>query len=131
MALDGIAIQWDNEPPDRMAMKPSQNQERPNLERPLITVRFLGFFRLLVGSREVSVEVSEEATVLDVLKLLCETYGPKFGETLFRSPGQVPTHVRVFLNEEEASMSDRAAGSDGSAGKIDLFVLPITAGGCW
>ncbi len=100
------------------------------MERRLITVRFLGFFRQLAGSQEASVEVNEGATVLDALQLLNETYGPKFGEALFRSPGQIQTHVRVFLNEEEASMDDPVTGGDGSAGRLDLFVLPMTAGGC-
>jgi len=100
-------------------------------KRHVVTVKFLGFLESLAGRREDSVEVSEDATVLDVLRLLGETYGPQFSETLFRSPGQVQTHLRVFFNEKEASMTDHVAGSDAPTGRIDILVLPMTAGGAW
>ncbi len=94
-----------------------------------MTVKFLGFLERLAGRREACVEVDEGATVLDLLRLLGEGYGPGFSTALFRAPGQVQTHLRVFLNEEEAAMTDSLASGDPSAAKVHLLVLPAFEGG--
>jgi len=103
--------------------------EGVGLEHQVVTVKFLGFLERLAGRREASVEIDEGVTVLDLLKLLGEGYGPKLSAALFRTPNQVQTHLRVFLNEEEASMNDRVASGDASTTRVDLLVLPIFEGG--
>ena len=66
--------------------------------------------------------------VLDLLKLLGEGYGPKLSAALFRTPNQVQTHLRVFLNDGEACVTDDVTGPDAAA-KVNLMVLPAFEGG--
>ena len=94
-----------------------------------MTVKFLGFLESLAGRREARVKIEDGATILDVLRLLGEAYGPGFSAALFRAPDQVQTHLRVFLNEEEASMTDCVTRGDAPAARMDLLVLPMVAGG--
>ena len=98
-------------------------------ESRIVSVKFLGFLQRLAGGREASVEVEASATVADLLASLGATYGPEFVGAVFRAPGEAHTHLRVFLNEEEASMTDCVTRGDAPAARMDLLVLPMVAGG--
>jgi len=95
-----------------------------------VTVRFLGFLERLAGRREASVEIEDGTTVQDLLSLLGEAYGAEFRAAVFRAPDQVQvqTHLRVFLNDGEACMTDDVTGPDAPA-KVNLMVLPAFEGG--
>lgn len=95
----------------------------------LVGVRFFGFLERLAGERETSLAVEDSATVLDVLTILAERYGPKFASSVFRAPGEVHTHFRVFLNEEEAAVEDRVVAKGGGAPQLALLLMPIFEGG--
>lgn len=94
----------------------------------VVSVKFLGFLRRVAGCREIRVTVDADATVDDLLRTLARTHGEAFSEAVFRAPGEVHTHLRVFLNEEEARPTDRIAPGDSPA-EVALLVVPGFEGG--
>ena len=94
----------------------------------VVSVTFLGFLRRVAGHREIRVAMDADATVDHLLQTLVRTYGGDFSDAVFRAPGEVHTHLRVFLNEEEARMSDRVAPG-GSPADVALLVVPGFEGG--
>jgi len=94
-----------------------------------VQVRFLGFLERLAGNRETLVEVEAESTVMDLLERLGERYGEEFRTGLFRTPGEVHTYLRIFLNNEETQPRDRITGDPQQTSKMELIILPIFEGG--
>jgi molybdopterin converting factor small subunit len=94
----------------------------------VVSVKFLGFLQRLAGGREASVEVEVSATVADLLASLGATYGPEFVGAVFRAPGEAHTHLRVFLNEEEARLTDRIV-TGGETAHVAVLVVPGFEGG--
>jgi hypothetical protein len=74
------------------------------------------------------VEIGAGATVADLLARLAANYGPEFAGALFRVPGEVHTHLRVFLDEEEALVTDRIVKAGGAA-RVAVLVVPGFEGG--
>jgi len=97
-------------------------------ESRIVSVKFLGFLQRLAGRREASVELEAGATVGDLLASLGATYGPEFAGAVFRAPGEVHTHLRVFVNEEEAQVTDRIVTA-GEAARVAVLVVPGFEGG--
>ncbi len=93
-----------------------------------VSVTFLGALGRLAGRREATVAVETSATVGDLLASLAATYGPDFAGALFRVPGEAHTHLRVFLDEQEAALTDRIA-SAGEAARVAVLVVPGFEGG--
>lgn len=93
-----------------------------------VTVKLLGLLGRLAGQRETLIAMGEGATVLDLLAALGRRYGPEFTAALFRAPGEVRTHLRVFLDDDEAEPTDPVV-RDGHAPTAALLVLPIFEGG--
>ncbi|MBI2215688.1 MAG: MoaD/ThiS family protein [Candidatus Rokubacteria bacterium] len=73
----------------------------------VVAVKFLGYLGRLTGHREATVTVDLNATVDDLLATLAARYGAEFASAIYRSPGEVHTHLLVFLNEQEARLTDR------------------------
>jgi hypothetical protein len=94
----------------------------------VVSVKFLGYLRRVAGHREIRVAVDADATVDDLLLALARTHGDEFSQAVFRAPGEVHTHLRVFLDEEEARMTDRVAPG-GSPAEVALLVVPGFEGG--
>lgn len=94
----------------------------------VVSVKFLGFLRRVAGHREISVAVDAGTTVGDLLQTLARTHGGEFTQAVFRAPGEVHTHLRVFLNEEEARMTDPVVPG-GSPAEVALLVVPGFEGG--
>jgi hypothetical protein len=94
----------------------------------VVSVMFLGFLRRVAGHREIRVAVDADATVEDLLQALARTYGGSFSDAVFRAPGEVHTHLRAFLNGEEARMTDRVAPG-GSPAEVALLAVPGFEGG--
>jgi hypothetical protein len=72
--------------------------------------------------------VGPDATVDDLLRALAGMYGDDFREAIFRAPGEAHTHLRVFLDEEEARLTDRVTPG-GAAAEVALLVVPGFEGG--
>jgi hypothetical protein len=94
----------------------------------VVSVKLLGYQRRVAGHREIRVAVDADATVDDLLLALARTHGDEFSQAVFRAPGEVHTHLRVFLDEEEARMTDRVAPG-GSPAEVALLVVPGFEGG--
>lgn len=92
-------------------------------------MKLLGLLARFAGHRETRVEVEGDATVLDLLLLLSERYGPAFADAIFRAPREVHTHLRVFLDENEAVAADRVAPAGARAAAVALLVVPVFEGG--
>ena len=108
-------------------MSVSRNADMALTSR-VVSVKFLGFLRRVAGHREIEVAVGADTTVGDLLQTLARTHGDEFGQAVFRSPGEVHTYLRVFLNEEEARVTDRVAPG-GFPAEVALLVLPGFEGG--
>lgn len=95
----------------------------------VVSVRFLGSLQRAAGRRETRVEVEEGATVLDLLRTFAGELGPGFADAVFRAPGEVHTHLRVFVNDEDAEVTDRIAPDGEALAWVAMLVLPIFEGG--
>jgi N-acetylglutamate synthase/N-acetylornithine aminotransferase len=95
----------------------------------VVLVKLFGFLERLAGHRETNVTVDDATTIRDLLMVLAEKYGADFASSIFRAPHEVHTHLRVFLNEEEAAVSDRVVRDGSVATEVVLLVLPAFEGG--
>jgi len=107
----------------------AKRRERRNDLKRQVAVRFFGVLGRLAGRQEASVEVDEGATLLDLLSLLAETAGPDFRGAVFRAPNEAQTNLRVFLNQEEAALTDRVLPGNASPAQVDLLALTAFEGG--
>jgi molybdopterin converting factor small subunit len=94
----------------------------------VVSVKFLGYLRRVAGHREIEVAVDADTTVDDLLQTLARTHGEVQPGRLPRAGRGVHTYLRVFLNEEEARMTDRVAPG-GSPAEMALLVVPGFEGG--
>lgn len=95
----------------------------------MVPVRLLGLLERVAGRRDARAEIEEGATVLDLLTRLAAELGPEFAEAVFRAPGEVHTHLRVFVNEEDAEVTDRIAAHGEALASVAVLVLPVFEGG--
>lgn len=91
-----------------------------------VRLKLLGPLGRLAGQRESTVSVAEGATVLDLLTALADRCGPAFAAAVFRAPGAPHTHLRVFLDDDDAEVD---APLRGAARGVTLMVLPVFEGG--
>jgi len=94
-----------------------------------VAVKFLGFLEKLAGQREMTLQVEERATLLDLLHQLGEQFGPRFSASLFRTPQELHTYVRIFVNEEEVDSLDRLLPFQDGLPQVAVFLLPAMTGG--
>ncbi len=95
----------------------------------IVLVRFLGFLQRLTDHRETHVEIQKETTVLELLTILGDRYGPDFTSAIFRAPGEVHTYLRIFLDEKEAAPADRVDCDSTTDARMELIILPVFEGG--
>jgi molybdopterin converting factor small subunit len=95
----------------------------------VVTVKLFGYLERLTREREARVEVDEGATVLDLVRTLADRYGPEFSSAVFRAPGQVHTHLRVFLDEAEVGLGEPLARDGRRAAEATVLVIPGFEGG--
>lgn len=95
----------------------------------VVPVKFLGFLQRLTGTREGCLEMDEGATVADLLNALADRYGPEFAQAIFRVPGEFHTHLRVFLDEEEAAPHDRLMAEGADPAAVRVLIVPGFEGG--
>lgn len=94
-----------------------------------VSVRLLGVLGRVAGERERAVTVDDGTTVLDLLTTLASTYGARFASAVFRAPREVHSHVRVFLGDEVAEMTDRVRRPGGDPAAVRVLVVPGFEGG--
>jgi hypothetical protein len=95
---------------------------------PAVPVTFLGSLRHVTGQRQTRVELDDGATVADLLALLADRFGPGLAAALFRAPGEVHTHLRVFVDDEETDLTERVR-RPGRPAEVAVMALPIFEGG--
>ncbi len=97
-----------------------------------IKVKFHGVIRDITGGPTTEVELSDDATVMDLLKTLHEKYGQAFYDRVLDEALGVRTYVRLFLNDEELDNNALASTklvTDGVAADAMLYVMPAMTGG--
>ncbi len=94
-----------------------------------VRCRLLGPLARLAGRRETICAVAEGATVRDLLLALAARYGPEFAAALLRAPGELHTHVRVFVDGADAEPNDLVGGGTTPAPQVTVLVMPIFEGG--
>ncbi|MEK7387879.1 MAG: MoaD/ThiS family protein [candidate division NC10 bacterium] len=94
-----------------------------------VRLRLLGPLARLAGRRETTCDVQEGATVRDVLIALAARYGPEFASALLRAPGELHTHVRVFVDGADADPHDPVVTGPAAAPEVTVLVMPIFEGG--
>jgi hypothetical protein len=95
----------------------------------VVLVKLFGFLERLAGHRDTCVKVEDSTTVFDLLVCLADQYGPEFAASIFRAPQEIHTHLRVFLNEEEAAMHDRIIRGPDTDTEVVVMALPAFEGG--
>jgi len=95
----------------------------------VVRLRLLGPLARLAGRRETTCAVAEGATVRDLLLALAARHGPEFAAALLRAPGELHTHVRVFVDGADAEPNDLVGGGPTPAPEVTVLVMPIFEGG--
>ena len=96
---------------------------------PEIQLKLMGPLGRLAGERETRLLVDEGATVRDLLTLLAARYGPEFAAAIFRAPGEVHTHLRAFLDEQDAELGDPIAREGRTPAAVAVLIVPGFEGG--
>lgn len=91
----------------------------------VVRLRLFGFLERLAGDRETSLEVGDNATLRDVLSDLAARYGADFASAIFRAPGEVQTHLRLFMNERQAGIDDLIKPD--ASGNTEVLVLVLNS----
>ena len=91
----------------------------------VVRLRLFGFLERLAGRRETSIVVGDNATLLDVLSDLARQYGTEFASAVFRAPNHVQTHLRLFMNERPAEVTDLVAPD--AKGETEVLVLVLNS----
>jgi hypothetical protein len=96
---------------------------------PDIQLKLMGPLGRLAGERETRLRVEDGATVRDLLVLLAERYGTEFADAIFRAPGEVHTHLRAFVDEQDAELGDRVTREGGAPPAVAVLIVPGFEGG--
>jgi molybdopterin synthase sulfur carrier subunit len=94
-----------------------------------IEVKFLGLMRTETGTTKDQVELPENATVRDVIRVLTEKYGTRFERSILNTGGRCCTMARVSVDGVD---TDKMGGLDSSirnVQKICFVSLAPLAGG--
>lgn len=94
-----------------------------------VRLRLLGPLARLAGRRETTCAVPEGATVRDLLLTVAARHGPEFSAALLRAPGELHTHVHVFVDGVDADPLDPLAAGPAAAAEVTVLVMPIFEGG--
>ncbi|PTD93801.1 hypothetical protein C9439_05850 [archaeon SCG-AAA382B04] len=84
-----------------------------------VGVRYYAVFGKITGKNKESIEISNEATLNELLESLVNKYGEEFGDKLFgENNGEVRNTVNIFLNSERANEDLNKGGCRTTAGMI-------------
>jgi MoaD family protein len=93
-----------------------------------VKVQYFASVRELVGLREETLEVEENTTVLDVLRVLAEKHGEQLKEYVFDSETGNPRSYLQFLVNED-SISSLNGLSTVLEDNSSLAIIPPVGGG--
>ena len=101
-----------------------------------VRVKFYGNFRPLLGTSEVRVEVGEQSTPFDVVRLLAEQCGPKVRAALLVERDEkvrLQSGVRMAMGDEiidfVSDLHKPFIEQMKSSTPIELFIFPGLVGG--
>jgi len=78
-----------------------------------VKIRPWGVFQEIVGERELSMDVPENFTVIDLLDRLANNYGKKFGDELFQpSSKSIKPYVKILHNGHGAKLDSKLRDGD-------------------
>jgi molybdopterin synthase sulfur carrier subunit len=84
-------------------------------------------FRQVIGAKSIDLDLSDHATVQDMLAALINAH-PQLGALLMNDSGQLLRHIHIFINGRDfAYLPGGMQTSLNSVDKIDIF--PPVAGG--
>ena len=93
-----------------------------------VHVRFMGDLPTIVGSRSVQVDMSEGATVRDLLTVLSNKYGEAFTVRVFSAPEKLHHYILVFVGGRDIKGRGGNHAKIGE-GEVDVIMLPMFGGG--
>jgi len=92
-----------------------------------VTVRSILYISKILGSRSISVELDEPATLSTLLDTLANTYGEQFLDKVGNKDGYLQDTVAVLINGTSVMAKDdlqtRLVEDD------DVLIMPIIRGG--
>lgn len=93
-----------------------------------IRLRFLSTMRHMVGENEKVIEISKEATIGDLLRLILTTYGKKMTTFLFKEDNEsVRNDILILINDVDMNVLE---GLDTVLSEEDeVTLMPIAHGG--
>ena len=93
-----------------------------------IRLRFLSTMRHIVGENEKVIEISKEATIGDLLRLILTTYGKKMTTFLFEEDNKsVRNDILILINDVDMDVLE---GLDTVLSEEDeVTLMPIAHGG--
>lgn len=91
-----------------------------------VTVRYYNVLRDLAGRQEETKDLSDDATVADLLRLLADSHGRPMRRLLLAVDGAKSPYLSLFVNQKRV----QGTGTDAVLGDGDVvMVLPAIAGG--
>ena len=94
-----------------------------------ISVSLFGALGAMARARTVSLHLSHGARLGDVLTALAERIGPKFLPAILRETGELKTHMRIYLNDEQVRDLDMELSSAEPAARIHMILMHAGQGG--
>lgn len=97
-----------------------------------IKINFYGVIRDVINEPKIEISLPDNSTVLDLLNVLAERYGPKFADRLLTKNKRLQPYVRLFINNTNVDFHqlDMDLGSKGeSTAEATVYVLPASMGG--
>ena len=93
-----------------------------------IQVRFMGDLPSIVGCRDMTVNLSPDNNVGDLLASLSESFGPAFTQRVFSGPNKLEHTVVIFVNGKNIDRHGGFAVRLGD-GDVEVVMLPMFGGG--
>ena len=120
------------------SMTPSPAAEEAPKEATLsLRVSFMGIVTSFTGTKELTLDLPEGATLRQLLDDLEQRYGPEFGQRVYRNarpPRALQMCTRIFINEiivgDEALDEAIPLPQDGGPQpEVLVYILPAATGG--
>ena len=101
-----------------------------NVERQLmkIKVKFLPRLRMIIGLKEVDIEIPEGSTVMDLLEKLRSVYGDSFKEYIYDEKTGEPSNYFQYLVDGKNICSLDKLDTKLNEGEIFSMVIPTVGG---
>jgi len=71
-----------------------------------VKVKLFASFRELIGTSVISLNTSENLTVLDVIREISKKYNPNFEKEILRSSNELKPYVKILVNGRSIEFLD-------------------------